>query len=74
MTRTYLTLAALLLAGCVSTPGTPPADHRFVVVGPDGGAVARVITAAALIMVTVFASFVTGTASLVDGGLSITRT
>ncbi len=43
----YLVLAAATLAGCAAPPVTTSAgaDHRFVVVGPDGAAVARVVTA-----------------------------
>ncbi len=40
-------LAALFVAGCASPPWPPPpsADVRFVVLGPEGAVVARVITA-----------------------------
>ncbi|MFO1397887.1 MAG: metallophosphoesterase [Burkholderiales bacterium] len=45
----HLVLITAALAGCASPPVTAPigADHRFVVLGPDGAAIARVITASA---------------------------
>ena len=50
MNRAWMTAAVALLTGCVaSSVQSPPADEefRFVVLGPEGGAVARVITTAA---------------------------
>ncbi|MEO8751797.1 MAG: metallophosphoesterase [Casimicrobiaceae bacterium] len=46
MKRTGAAIVATLLAGCVlqSTPPSGPAEYRYVLLGPDGGAVARVIT------------------------------
>ena len=46
--RAYAFGAVALLAGCVSPPtqSPSPADYRFVVLGPDGIAIARVITTA----------------------------
>ncbi len=41
-----LSMLAALLGGCahLTSPEHAPADYRFVVLGPDGGAVARLIT------------------------------
>ena len=50
MKRTRMTAAVALLTGCVASSVQPPPagdDVRFVVLGPDGVAVARVITTAA---------------------------
>ena len=49
MKRALLFLAITTLGGCVSPPVATPADEddRFVVVGPEGAAMARVITRAA---------------------------
>jgi len=43
-----LVLLTVTLAGCVAPPRAPEpdGDHRFVVLGPDGVAIARVVTAA----------------------------
>jgi hypothetical protein len=43
-----LSMAASVLAGCAVPPVTAPvaADYRYVIMGPDGIAIARVITAA----------------------------
>ena len=46
MRRTATTIAVMILAGCVlrSAPPSGPAEYHYVVLGPDGVAVARVIT------------------------------
>jgi hypothetical protein len=41
-------VAALTVAGCITSPPAPPdTEHRYVVLGPQGVPVARVVTAAA---------------------------
>jgi len=47
MRRAWALAMAALLGGCVSSQWQPPAsgDYRYVIVGPDGVPVARVITA-----------------------------
>lgn len=47
MIRWWLPAIALLLGACATSPPVPPADYRYVVLGPEGIAVARVITARA---------------------------
>lgn len=49
MKRVIFLLAAGALAGCATPPAGPPAPavHRFVVLGPEGAATARVVTTAA---------------------------
>jgi Calcineurin-like phosphoesterase len=46
MRRTVTTIVVVILAGCVlqSAPPIGPAEYHYVVLGPDGIAVARVIT------------------------------
>ena len=46
MRRTATTIVVMILAGCVlqSAPPSGPAEYHYVVLGPDGVAVARVIT------------------------------
>ena len=46
-TRCVLSLATLILAGCAAVPPAAPPLAAFVVLGPDGAAVARVVTDAA---------------------------
>lgn len=46
MKRANALVVAAILAGCTTQPPSPqaPADYRYVLVGPDGVAMARVIT------------------------------
>lgn len=46
--RSWLAVAwCLALAGCMTTRVAPPAEHRYVLLGPEGVPVVRVITRAA---------------------------
>src|SRR5262249_33463749 len=38
---------AFVLGGCATSPPVPPSDYRYVVLGPEGVPVARVVTARA---------------------------
>ena len=47
MKRLAFVVGASMLGACATSPLLPPADYRYVVLGPEGVPVARVITAAA---------------------------
>lgn len=47
MKRHCIALFCVVLAGCATTATAPPSDHRFVLLGPEGVPVVRVITSSA---------------------------